>query len=155
MPTVGQVAPRFELPDATMEMVRLSRFKGKKNVVLFFYPKDDTPACIQEATEFSDLEPQFDQHDTQVFGISRDDVISHATFRDKHGLSVQLLSDADGDVCDLYGVTQDRAMDGARRTMIARLTFIIDKQGIIRHCIPVANPREHAHAVLNLIKEVK
>ena len=150
---VGAVAPPFELPDASMELVNLADYRGRNVVVLFFYPRDDTPACTLEAIDFSDMDEEFARHDTVVFGISPDDCISHAAFRDKHGLSTRLLADADTDVCAKYGVIQERVVDGMVRSSVARTTFVIDKQGIVRYAAPVANPRGHALDVLRKVKE--
>jgi len=91
----GMDAPQFELPDADMEMFSVVALRGKKNAVLYFYPKDDTPGCTMEANEFTDLEDDFARLDTVVIGVSRDDCLSHAEFRDKHGLSVLLLADTE------------------------------------------------------------
>jgi thioredoxin-dependent peroxiredoxin len=151
---VGDPAPDFDLPDAGMEMVRLAAFRGKQNVVLYFYPKDDTPGCTMQAIDFSDLESEFTRCNAIVLGVSRDDCISHAAFRDKHGLTVQLLSDTDGDVGGQYGVMQEREKDGVKQLSLARSTFIIDKQGIVRHVFREANPRGHADEVLKCLKEV-
>lgn len=92
----GQAAPQFSLPDADMETVSLAKLKGRKNVVLYFYPKDGTPACTLMAIEFSDHEDQFAAEDCVVMGISCDDCITHAEFRDENGLSITLLADAEG-----------------------------------------------------------
>ena len=92
----GQPAPEFELPDADMQTVDLSAFKGKKNVVLYFYPKDGTPGCTIVTTDFSDHEEQFGKHDCVVLGVSRDDCLTHADFRDRNGVTIGLLSDTDG-----------------------------------------------------------
>ena len=124
----GTEAPHFELPDADMEMFSLSELRGKKNVILYFYPKDDTPGCTMEANEFSDLESDFAKRDTVVVGVSRDDCLSHAEFRDKYGLSVLLLSDTESKVCKAYGVLYNKEVDGHKRVAIQRSTFIIDKQ---------------------------
>jgi peroxiredoxin Q/BCP len=105
---VGDAAPDFELPDADMNMVGLDEFRDRQNVVLYFYPKDDTPGCTMEAIDFSELEEDFSRVGAVVLGISMDDCVSHGAFRDKHGLSVQLLSDEDGEVCRRYGVLHDR-----------------------------------------------
>ena len=150
----GQSAPGFTLPDADMEMVKLSGFKGKNNIVLYFYPRDDTPGCTMEAIDFSDMESDFKRHDTLVLGVSKDDCISHAAFRDKHGLAVQLLSDTEGEACDVYGVWQEKEKDGVKRMGIVRSTFIIDKQGILRHALYGVNAKGHAAEVLKLIKEL-
>lgn len=153
MPHPGSHAPDFTLPDADMELVKLSRYKGK-NVVLYFYPKDDTPGCTMEAIEFSDMEEEFAGRDTVILGISRDDCISHADFRDKHGLAVQLLADVDGKVCEKYGVWREKEKDGVRKMGIVRSTFIIDKQGTLRHAFYGVTAKGHAAEILNLIKEL-
>jgi peroxiredoxin Q/BCP len=148
----GQIAPNFELPDADMELVSLGDFKGKKNIVLYFYPKDDTPGCTIEAIYFSDMEDDYGKMDTVILGISKDDCLSHAAFRDKHGLSVRLLSDEEGEICEQYGVWQEKEKDGVKRKGIVRSTFIIDKKGILRHTLYGVNARGHAAEVLNLVK---
>ncbi|HSN64695.1 MAG TPA: peroxiredoxin, partial [Azonexus sp.] len=109
---VGDKAPMFALPDADMETVDLAAYKGKKHVVLFFYPKDGTPCCTKEATDFSDHEEEFGRVNCVLFGISRDECIQHAEFRDKEGIGTELLSDAEGAVCKQYGVWQAREVDG-------------------------------------------
>jgi len=152
---VGQAAPDFTLPDADMEMVSLAQYRGKRNVILYFYPKDDTPGCTREAIDFSDLEDEFLGLDTVVLGVSRDDCLSHGAFRDKHGLSVCLLSDADAEVCDRYGVMQDKEIEGVRRTGISRSTFVIDKQGVLRHVLYGVKATGHAHEVLELVRRLK
>lgn len=154
MLNVGSPAPVFELPEASMEMIKLSSFRGKKNVVLYFYPRDGTPGCTLQAIDFSDHEADFNRHDTVVFGISRDDVLSHADFRDKHGLSVQLLSDSEAEVCRAYDVLEDRLVDGSVRCCFNRSTFIIDKKGVLRHVLCNVSPRDHAHQVLKLVSQL-
>jgi peroxiredoxin Q/BCP len=151
MPQPGTHAPDFTLPDADMEMVKLSKFKGK-NVVVYFYPKDDTPGCTMEAIEFSDLEDDFNAHDTVILGISRDDCMSHADFRDKHGLAVQLLADVDGKVCERYGVWQEKEKDGVKKMGIVRSTFVINKEGNIAHALYGIQAKGHATEILNIIK---
>ena len=143
---VGQKAPTFSLPDSNMEMMDLASFRGKKNVVLFFYPKDGTPACTMQAIGFSDREEEFDRLDTVVFGISRDDVLSHEAFRDEHGLSVQLLADTESDVCRLYHVLEENRL--------RRSTFLIDKQGVLRSILHDVSPREHVDEVLEACREL-
>lgn len=148
-------APHFELPDADMETFSLEAQRGKKNVVLYFYPKDDTPGCTMEANEFSDLDDAFTGLDTVVVGVSRDECLSHAEFRDKYGLSVLLLSDAEGRVCKKYGVLYDKEVDGHKKVAIQRSTFVIDKQGKLRHVFYGVHAHGHAHEIYNLIKEMK
>ena len=148
----GQVAPMFILPDADMENVDLAAFRGKHSVILFFYPRDDTPACTLEATDFSDHEDEFSRHGCTVFGISRDDCLRHAEFRDKHGISVRLLSDGDGAACKQYGVWQAKEVDGVKKFGVSRSTFVIDKTGTIRHALYNVNYKGHAAEVLRLVK---
>ena len=149
---VGHPAPAFDLPDADLEMVSLSSFRGKRHVVLYFYPRDDTPGCTIEAIEFSDLQDEFEKHGAVVLGVSRDDCLSHGSFRDKHGLSVRLLADTEGDVCNLYGVLVERESEGRKRIGILRSTFVIDRQGTLRHALHGVNARGHAAEVLALLK---
>ena len=150
----GQPAPVFNLPDADMNMVSLGGFRNRRNVVLYFYPKDDTPGCTMEAIDFSELEDDFDALKTVVLGVSMDDCISHGTFRDKHGLCVQLLADVDGEVCRNYGVLHDKEVDGRKKTCIVRSTFIIDRKGHLKHALYGVTPRGHAAEVLVLVKRI-
>jgi peroxiredoxin Q/BCP len=151
---VGQPAPAFTLPDASMEMMSLSSYRGKKNVVLYFYPRDGTPGCTIQAIDFSDRENEFARLETVVFGVSRDDVISHANFRDEHGLTVQLLADTDEEVCNLYQVLANEDAGDARKSRMQRSTFIIDKKGTIRHILREVSPRNHADEVLKVVKQL-
>ena len=153
MPQPGSPAPDFTLPDADMELFKLSKLKGKA-VVLYFYPTDDTPGCTVQAIEFSDLEDEYAKHDAIVLGVSRDDCMSHAGFRDKHGLAIALLSDVDGKVCEKYGVWQEKEKDGIKKMGIVRSTFVIDRQGIVRHALYGVSAKGHAADILNLIKEL-
>ena len=151
---VGSRAPVFELPDASMEMIQLSSFRGKKNVVLYFYPRDGTPGCTLEAINFSDHDDAFAECDTVVFGVSRDDCLVHEEFRDKHGLSMQLLSDADCEVMKKYEVMAEDAINGATHPCVHRSTFVIDKKGVVRHILRDLKPREHAASVLELVRQI-
>ena len=151
----GMEAPHFELPDADMETFVLTSQLGKKNVVLYLYPKDDTPGCTLEANEFSEFDDDLAKLDTIVVGISRDDCLSHASFRDKYGLSVLLLSDPDARVCKRYGVMQEKEIDGHKKHVIQRSTFVIDKHGKLRHVMYGVHAHGHAREIFNLIKELK
>ena len=152
----GQAAPSFVLPDADMQTVSLSEFKGKKHVVLYFYPRDGTPGCTLVTTDFSDHEDQFDKFDCVVLGVSPDDCLTHADFRDKHGVTIALLSDPEGEVCRKYGVLQEKqSEDGARRECLIRSTFVIDKKGVIRHAAYDVKPRGHAAEVYGLVKRLR
>ncbi len=150
--TAGQAAPDFVLPDADLTAVSLSEYRGRCCVVLYFYPKDGTKGCTLEGLEFTDLQERFAARDTVVLGVSRDNCMSHAAFRDEHGLSVRLLADVDGEVCRRYGVWQEREIDGFRREGIVRSTFVIDRQGIIRHALYGVIANGHARKVLDLIE---
>ena len=152
MVSPGEKAPAFELPDADMTMVRSADLFGKKNVVLYFYPKDDTPGCTLEALEFSDIMARFEALDTVVVGISRDPCVSHAAFRDKHGLTVHLLADTEVEVCNAYGVWQEREKNGERKLGILRSTFIVDREGTVRHAFYDVKPKGHAEQVLALVE---
>ncbi|MDD5298237.1 MAG: peroxiredoxin [Rhodocyclaceae bacterium] len=151
----GDPAPAFVLADADMDMFDSASLKGK-NAVLFFYPKDDTPGCTIEAVEFSDKEDGFCSADCEVLGVSRDDCLSHADFRDKHGLALRLLADTEGEVCRAYGVLQEKHREGETvgRLAIQRSTFIIDREGIVRHAFYGVNPRGHAAEVLKLVRQL-
>jgi peroxiredoxin Q/BCP len=151
---VGQAAPVFSLPDADMEPFELASLHGRQSAVIFFYPRDGTPFCTLEAVEFSDHEYEFNALGCTVIGISRDDCLAHAEFRDKHGISVRLLSDVEGKVCRHYGVSQYREKDGHRRLTILRSTFVIDKHGIIRHALYDVSPKGHAAEVFQLVKQM-
>jgi peroxiredoxin Q/BCP len=152
---VGQPAPAFDLPDADLNVVSLDGYKGTNNVVLYFYQKDHTPGCTIEAIDFSELQDAFLRLDTVVLGVSMDDCMSHGSFRDKHGLAVQLLADAEGEVCTKYGVLQEKEVDGkSKKRCIIRSTFVIDKKGFVRHALYGVNARGHANEVLNLVKEL-
>lgn len=148
----GDKAPVFSLPNADMERVNLERLIGSRNLVIYFYPKDDTPGCTMEALDFTDLQPHFEAAETDVLGISRDTCTSHGAFRDKYGLSVHLLADTDGEACEAYGVWQEREAHGERRMGILRSTFIVDKQGLIRHALYDVKPKGHAAQILDLVR---
>ncbi len=150
----GQNAPEFSLPDADMKMVNSKDFQGKNNIVLYFYPKDDTTGCTIEAVELSDLMDEFSALDALVFGISMDNCVSHASFRDKHGLTVQLLADTEGEVCKAYDVWQEKEKNGEKRMGIVRSTFVIDKQGVLRQAMYDVKPKGHAVQVLDYVKAV-
>jgi thioredoxin-dependent peroxiredoxin len=122
----GQPAPDFELPDAEGKRIRLADFKGKKAVVLYFYPKDDTPGCTAEACSFRDSYEDFQDAGAEVIGVSSDSASSHAKFAKRHELPFTLLSDAKGEVRKKYGVPATMGF------MPGRVTFVIDKKGVVR-----------------------
>lgn len=150
----GDKAPVFSLPNADMGRVNLEELIGTRKLVIYFYPKDDTPGCTMEALDFTDLQPQFDAAQTDVLGISRDTCVSHGAFRDKYGLSVHLLADPDGEACEAYGVWQEREAHGERRLGIVRSTFIVDLDGVIQHALYDVKPKGHAAQVLELVQSL-
>ncbi|EGK72880.1 MAG: peroxiredoxin [Methyloversatilis sp.] len=152
MLSAGQPAPLFELPDADLELFNLLDALGRHLMVLYFYAKDDTPGCTAQAIEFSDLEEEFRRCDCSVLGVSRDECFTHADFRDKHGLTVRLLSDLEGEVSRRYGVWREREIDGKLRFCMTRSTFIIDRKGVIRHAEYGVNPRGHAGEILERVR---
>jgi len=123
----GQPAPDFELPDSEGKRIRLADFRGKKAVVLYFYPKDDTPGCTAEACSFRDSYEDFQDAGAEVIGVSSDSASSHAKFAKRHKLPFTLLSDAKGEVRKKYGVPSTMGL------LPGRVTFVIDKKGIVRH----------------------
>ena len=151
----GQHAPTFALPDADMQTVDFGKLRGKKNIVLYFYPKDRTPVCTIQATAFSDHEDEFARHDCVIMGVSPDDCLAHAEFRDANGVSIRLLADTEGEVCRKYGVLEDKESNGLRRRSVVRSTFVIDKKGMVRHAFYNVNPRGHASEVLDLVKSLR
>ena len=151
---VGEPAPSFSLPDASMEMVHLSSYRGKKNVVLYFYPKDGTPACTMQAIGFSDRDDELSRMDTVVLGVSPDDVLSHQAFRDEHGLTISLLADTEVEVCKLYDVIREKVVDGHPKSYLLRSTFVIDKKGVVRHILQDVNPRAHVNEVLKIVRNL-
>ena len=138
-----------------MEIMDLASYRGKKNVVLYFYPRDGTPGCTMQAIGFSDRENEFKKLDTVVFGVSRDDVLSHQAFRDEHGLTVNLLADTEQEVCRLYDVIQEKIVDGHPKSCLLRSTFVIDKKGVVRHILRDVNPKAHVEEVLKIIKGLR
>src|SRR6185503_19688630 len=110
--------------------------------------------CTIESIVFSDRESEFVNLDTVVFGVSRDDVLSHQAFRDENGLTVQLLADTEEEVCRLYEVIQDKIVDGHPKSCLHRATFIIDKKGVVRHILNEVNPKEHVEEVLRVCKQL-
>jgi peroxiredoxin len=154
-PRVGDRAPGFALPDADMEVFDLGEMVGKRHVVLYFYPRDNTPGCTRQAVDFSDHAEDFERLDAIVIGVSPDDCPTHAEFRDEHGLSVRLLSDEDVDICRRYGAWESREADGIVRTGVTRSTFIIDKQGTIRHIFRNVAPRGHVAEILDTLSKLE
>ena len=149
----GDVAPDFVLPDADMQMTDSSSLVGSPYVI-YFYPKDDTPGCTIEGIEFTELMGDFEALGVAVIGVSKDTCVSHAAFRDKYGLSIHLLADVEGQLCDAYGVWQEKEKNGEKKMGILRSTFIVDLEGRIRHAIYDVKPKGHAERVLELVRSL-
>lgn len=153
-PKVGQAAPAFKLPASTGGQISLADYLGKQTVVLYFYPKDMTPGCTQEACSFRDLNEDFAEVGAVILGVSTDDLDSHSRFIAKHDLNFPLLSDVEARVAQAYGVWKEKNMYGKKYMGIARTTFVIDKAGIIRKIYPKVKVDQHADEVLAFIKEI-
>jgi peroxiredoxin len=149
-----QTAPAFSAMNQDNQMVSLADFVGKHNVVLYFYPKDDTPGCTIEANQFTELASQFAENNTVVIGVSKDACDSHRAFIDKFGLKLDLLADTDGQICEQYGVWQEKEKNGIKKMGIVRSTFVINKQGILEMAAYNVSPDGHAQDVLNQVKQL-
>jgi peroxiredoxin Q/BCP len=147
--SVGDQAPDFSLPSAGGETVRLSDYRGKSEVVLYFYPKDDTPGCTTEACTFRDSYESFRDAGAEVIGVSSDSSDSHRGFAQKHRLPFILLSDADGSVRKQYGVPKTLGL------IPGRTTYLIDRDGIVRHVFSSQfQPLRHVAEMLEVLKRL-
>ena len=151
LPEVGQIAPDFTLPQDGGDPVTLSALRPAP-VVLFFYPKDNTPGCTMESRDFTALKPDFTALGATVIGISKDSVQKHANFRAKQDLSVILVSDADGTTCEDYGVWGEKKMYGKTFMGITRTTVLIDAEGKVAQVWPKVKVAGHADEVLAAVK---
>lgn len=144
---VGTRAPEFTLPDKDGNPVSLSDFLGKK-VVLYFYPRDNTPGCTRQACAFAGAYQQFRAKDVVVIGVSKDSVASHAKFAEKHGLPFILLSDPERQAIEAYGVWQEKKSYGKVSMGVVRSTYIIDENGMIEKVMPKVKPDTNAAEIL-------
>ena len=150
MPTIGKAAPAFTLETDTGETVSLKDFKGR-NVVLYFYPKDDTSGCTTEACEFKELMPRFAKDSAVILGVSPDSVKSHRKFKEKYELNFTLLADTEKVVAEAYGVWKEKSMYGRKYMGVERTTFLIDAKGVLRHVFEKVKPAGHAEEVATAI----
>lgn len=150
---VGDQAPDFSLPSADMKMRSLSDCAGKW-FLLYFYPKDDTPGCTIQATDFTDMLDDYAEAGIHVAGVSADSCHDHQAFRDKYGLRVSLLADIDQEVCKSYHVIHEKEKDGVIKQGIQRSTFVIDPEGVIRYAEYGVAPKGHAATMLQRVKEM-
>lgn len=151
---INQTAPSFSTPNEADETINLEDFKGQKNVVLYFYPKDDTPGCTIEGTQFTALVEDFAKQDTVILGVSKDSCQSHQAFIDKFNYKISLLADTSGELCDAYGVWQEKEKNGEKKMGIVRSTFVIDKNGNLRHVEYGVIPDGHAAEMLDFVKNL-
>lgn len=148
---IGQPVPDFELPATGNQTIRLSTLKGK-NVVLYFYPKDNTPGCTLEGQNFRDKHPEFERAKTVILGISRDDVASHEGFKEKLSFPFELLADEEERVCKLFDVIKPKNMYGKEVIGVERSTFLIDAAGVLRREWRKVKVEDHANEVLEAVK---
>lgn len=148
----GKKAPEFTLPDGDGNMVSLSDFSGKK-VVLYFYPKDNTKGCTQEACDFRDTFPEFGKVNAVVLGMSPDPVKSHKKFSDKYELPFTLLADENKEVLEKYGVWKEKSMYGRKYMGVERTTVIIDETGVVKKIFPKVKVGGHVEEVLKVVNE--
>jgi peroxiredoxin Q/BCP len=155
MPQIGHTAPEFSLGSSTGQTISLAGFKGKKTVVLYFYPRADTPGCTKEACGFRDALADYDQANVAVLGISPDPVDDVTKFGEKFHLNFPLLADPDHAVTEQYGVWQEKSMYGKKYMGAARTTFVIGKDGKIQHIFEKVKPEGHDQEVLAWLKQAK
>ncbi len=151
MLNIGDKAPEFTLKDQNGNEVSLSDFKGKK-VILYFYPKDNTPGCTRQACAFASAYEYFKSIDAQVIGISKDSVASHIKFASKYELPFILLSDPQLGAIESYGVWQEKKLYGKVSMGVVRTTFIIDENGFVTHILPKVKPDTNAAEILAILK---
>lgn len=149
-----QEAPFFRALNQEQKILSLGDFANEKTLILYFYPKDDTPGCTIEAQQFTALADEFAALNCLVLGVSKDDCASHRDFINKYNLSVQLLADTDGSICDSYGVWQEVEKDGVKKWKIVRSTFIINSQGLLIDVEYGVDPEGHAQRVLDKVREI-
>ncbi|MFW6197401.1 MAG: thioredoxin-dependent thiol peroxidase [Myxococcota bacterium] len=150
----GKKAPAFTLPSSEGGKVALKDLAGKW-VVLYFYPKDDTPGCTTEAQGFRDARAELDEREAVVLGVSKDSIDSHCKFRDKHDLNFQLLSDPEGKVLEKYGAWGEKNMYGRKSMGVIRTTVLIDPKGKVARVWPRVRVKGHVEQVLSALDEAR
>ena len=151
---IGEKVPDFEAPATSEINFKLSNYKSKSNVVIYFYPKDSTPGCTTEGQDFRDLHDEFKSHDTEIFGVSKDTMKRHDNFKAKQSFTFDLISDVDSGVCEHFGVWQLKKLYGKEYMGIVRSTFFIDKEGHLRQHWDKVKVKGHAAEVLEAVKEL-
>ena len=150
----NQGAPDFSTVNQGNKLINLSDYKGNKNVVLYFYPKDDTPGCTIEANDFTKLANEFSDANSVILGVSKDSCESHQEFIQKFGLNMELLADTSGELCESYGVWQEKEKNGVKKMAILRSTFIINKEGILAEAQYGVNHEGHAQEILEKVRQL-
>lgn len=148
LPVIGRPAPDFTLPSSSGDPISLKQFKGKKTVVLYFYPKDDTPGCTREGQDFARLHAEFAAADTDVIGISKDSVASHQRFAEKYGFNFTLLADPEQQACRAFDVIHEKTNYGRKYLGVVRSTFLFDAHGVLQREWRGVKVAGHAEAVL-------
>ena len=150
---IGQIAPEFTLPTDSSGLVTLSTLRGNM-VVLYFYPKDNTPGCTTEAIAFSQLKKDFDAHGVKIIGVSKDSPRKHDNFKQKYQLTITLASDAEDEMISAYGVWVQKKLYGREYMGIERATFLIGADGKIAHVWRKVKVKDHAQDVLDTVKSI-
>lgn len=153
LPKEGAAAPDFKVLASDGKTVSLKDYKGKKSIVLYFYPKDDTPGCTVEACEFRDGIKKIEKLDAVVLGVSPDGLKAHTKFIEKFGLPFLLLADEDKEICKAYGVWVKKSMYGREYMGVARTTFVIGKDGKVKKVFEKVKPAGHAEEVMEALKD--
>ena len=147
---IGTKAPEFSLPDENGEIRNLSDYKGKK-LILYFYPRDNTPGCTKQACGFADLYPQFSEKDVEIIGISKDSVASHKKFKEKYSLPFTILSDTELKTIQAYDVWKEKKLYGKTSMGIVRTTYLIDENGVIIKAMDKVKAAENPEEMLGLL----
>jgi peroxiredoxin Q/BCP len=151
---IGEVVPDFEAPATSDLNFKLSSYRGISNLVLYFYPKDSTPGCTTEGQDFRNLYDDFKALDSEVFGVSKDSMKRHDNFKEKQSFPFELISDIEGDVCELFGTWQLKKTFGKEYMGIVRSTFLIDKDGVLRQKWDEVKVKGHANEILEAVRKL-
>lgn len=147
---IGTKAPKFSLPDENGEIRNLSDYEGKK-LILYFYPKDNTPGCTKQACGFGELYPQFNEKGVEVIGISKDSVASHKKFKEKYGLPFTILADPELKVIQAYDVWKEKKLYGKTSMGVVRTTYLIDEYGVIIEAMDKVKAAENPEEMMELL----
>ena len=152
-PTINKVIPNFKSLATSNQLFELSDHKGKR-ILLYFYPKDNTPGCTTESIEFKELADQFSEQNTLIFGVSRDSVASHDKFKEKYQFPFELISDENEEICKIFDVIKEKNMYGKKYMGIERSTFLIDESGQLIAEWRKVKAKGHAHIILDYLSDL-